>query len=142
MPTSIAVELAALAHRAWCEQMFAASWRYGPVFDKAAMTHDALVPFEQLPRLDRRRSLRVIEGSGLAKQMVKLIDYPRGPDQEFAIEEMRVGLPVALPDTPSERGAVESWETDAEGELRLIRVRWPDGDLSEHAPVAGELRRV
>lgn len=141
-------ELAAIAHRLWCEQMAASSWRSGSIYDERNHTHDAMVPFENLNRHDRRRAIRAVEYAGVADQLVRLIDHQRGPDREFTVEEVRVGLPVEFTESPgtprpdAERGSVESWETDDEGDLRLIRVRWPDGELSEHHPVARELRRV
>ncbi len=144
----VSAELAAIAHRLWCEEMTAASWRRGPAYDEAERTHDAMVPFEELSRHDRRLAIRAVEYSEIADELVRLISYPRGPDREFAVEEMRPGLQVAMVPGPDEvaseadRGLVESWELDGEGELSLIRVRWPDGELSEHHPIARELRRV
>ncbi len=141
-------EVAAAAHRWWCDHMAADGWRYGPRYDEAARTHDALRPFEALDRHDRRLALNAVRAMDLARLLAGAVDYPRGPDREFTVEEMRAGLPVAMVPTPGEeeaeadRGVVESWETDAEGDLRLIRVRWPDGEVSEHHPAARELRRV
>ncbi len=141
-------EVAAAAHRCWCDRMAADGWRYGPRYDEAARTHDALRPFEALDRHDRRLTLNGVRAMELARLLAGAVDYPRGPDREFTIEEMRAGLPVAMVPAPgdegveSDRGLVESWETDAGGALRLIRVRWPDGELSEHHPAARELQRV
>ncbi len=142
------LEVAAAAHRCWCDHMAAHGWRYGPRYDEAARTHDALRPFEALDRHDRRLTLAAVRATELVRLLAAAVDYPRGPDREFTVEEMRVGLPVAMVPAPGEeaaegeRGVVESWETDKEGELRLIRVRWPEGELSEHYPGARELRRV
>lgn len=144
---STVIELAAVAHRLWCEDMVTDGWRHGPRFDEAERTHDALVPFDQLGRHDRRHAVLAVECSGIAERLADLIDHPRGPDREFTTEEMRTELPVTLSPrqgeaAPAERGAIVSWETDEGGDLRLIRVRWSDGDLSEHHPAARELRRV
>lgn len=141
-------EVAAAAHRCWCDHMAAHGWRYGPRYDEAARTHDALRPFEALDRHDRRLTLGAVRATELARLLAAAIDYPRGPDREFTVEEMRVGLPVAMVSAPgddegvADRGVVESWETDQEGELRVIRVRWADGERSEHHPGARELRRA
>ncbi len=141
------VELAVIAHQLWCEQMAALSWQRGPDYDECRRIHDALVPFQDLGRHDQRRAIRAVECAEIADRLARLIDHQRGPDRELTIEEMRVGFAVAIvgspgEEPPDERGEVESWETDDEGELRLVRVRWPDGEVSEHHPVARELRRV
>lgn len=141
-------EVAAVAHRCWCDRMAAHGWRYGPRYDEGERTHDALRPFEALDRHDRRLTLAAVRSMELARLLAAAVDYPRGPDREFTVEEMRAGLPVAMIPAPGEeeavadRGLVESWETDEEGDLRLIRVRWPGGEVSEHHPAAREVRRL
>jgi RyR domain len=141
-------EVAAAAHRCWCDHMAAAGWQYGPRYDEAARTHDALRPFAALGRHDRRLTLSAVRAMELARLLAGAVDYPRGPDREFTVEEMRAGLPIAMVPAPgdegveSDRGVVESWETDAAGDLRLIRVRWADGEVAQHDPAARELRRV
>jgi RyR domain len=144
----VSAELAAIAHRLWCDRMAATSWRYGTTYDERDRAHDAMVPFESLDSHEQRRAIRAVEYAGIADQLVRLIDHRRGPDREFTVKEMRAGLAVESvpsPDEPpaaADRGAIESWEVDAEGELTLIRVRWADGEVSEHLPAARELRRV
>lgn len=149
MGEGITGEVAAVAHRCWCEAMARSGWRPGP-YDERARTHDALRPFGSLDPEDRRLALEAIRDLGLVRVLEEAMDYPRGPDRRFAASEMRAGLPVAIVPAPGapicaaggDRGVIESWELDADGALRLIRVRWPGGELSEHAPEARELRRV
>ncbi|CAG0985581.1 hypothetical protein PHYC_02004 [Phycisphaerales bacterium] len=133
---------AALAHQVWCERMQRAGWRYGPAYNETERTHDALVPFEKLPASDRRSTRAAILALEVEDLVFESIEYPRGPDREFTLSEMRVGLPVQCEPGP-EIGKIVSWETDPGDEaLRLIRVRWPDGSLSEHFPPERELRRL
>ncbi len=128
--------------------MAAEGWRYGERYDEGARTHDALRAFEQLDADDRRMAVEDVRARELVDLLESAIEYPRGPDREFLAREMRVGLPVGLvtpgaQDRVIDRGVVESWEVDgATGVLRLIRVRWADGELSEHHPAARELSRV
>ena len=145
-------ELARIAHRLWCDSMLGQGWRSGLVYDEAHRVHDAIVDFDKLTPLDRHHTLIAIESLGIERQLERAVEYPRGPAREFSAEEMRRGLPVGLACSsdgaggrPSgqERGLVESWEIEpATGLLKLIRVRWADGTLSEHFPSERELRRL
>ena len=53
-PAASTDELAAMAHRLWCEHMTDTGWRFGPAYDPEARTHDALVPFGRLAPHDVR----------------------------------------------------------------------------------------
>jgi hypothetical protein len=45
-----AAEAAAeLEHDRWCRERRASAWRYGPIYDETARTHDLLVPWQELP---------------------------------------------------------------------------------------------
>lgn len=134
--------LAATAHEIWCDRLRRAGWRYGELFDEKKRTHDALVPFAQLSATDRRSTHATILALQIEEQLADAIEYPRGPDSEFTLPEMRVGLPVLWGEEPA-IGHVVSWETDSDSDaLKAIKVRWPDGMLSEHFPPERELRRV
>lgn len=142
---------ASLTHEAWRRRMEREGWRPGP-YDPEARTHDALVPFERLDPRDRRRTRVAIEAEGVVEWLAGLVRYTRGPGREFAAHELKPGLPVALgapggegpagDDSDREVGSVESWELDDRGELRVIRVRWPNGVRSEHFPAEQDLRRM
>lgn len=134
--------LARVAHDLWLAHMKAEGWTPGQRYDEAARTHDALVPFENLDPRDRRCLLAGVRAEGLEELLLRAVDYPRGAERELGVGEMRRGLTVT--DGGGEaRGSVESWETDAGGRLlELIRVRWEDGEVTEHYPPEGELRIV
>jgi hypothetical protein len=151
MPDTLAISLAEIAQTLWQRQMKAAGWHHGP-YDPAARTHDALVPFEALERHDRRRLVTAVASLELESQLLAVVDHQRGPEREFTLEEMRVGLPVTWaegtefegPDRTGERGRIESWAVCSNNpeELDVIRVRWADGSLLEHFACEQALRRV
>lgn len=146
-PSPTILKLAAIAHELWREQMLRDGWKHGPAFDRERRTHDALVPFERLSPQDRRHACLGIECAELERQLVFTIVYQRGPDREFAAEELRPGLEVGLCDPAQPdglsgiRGVVERWQADAQGEL-VIFVRWSTGELSEHLACERELVRL
>ena len=136
-------QLAALAHTLWVEQMREAGWRYGEMYNEALRTHDALLPFDQLPRRYRLEATNAIAAEDLPQTLLRAIDYSHGPARLFLLEEMTAGRKVILdpPTIRREVGSVESWATDAHGELELIRVRWEDGSITEHVSWELELAR-
>lgn len=141
--------LAALAHDAWCRLQHGRGWVRGPAYDVEHRMHDALVPFDRLSRVDRDTALACVRASlaEIEQVLVDAIRYTGGPARIFTLEEMRVGLAVAWADgvnggePPQGHGEVVSWEHEGSS-LRVIRVRWPDGRVSEHFPSEGELRRL
>lgn len=146
-------ELAKLAHTLWCREMAARGWKHGDSFDAEQRTHDALVPFDRLNIHDQNNAIAIVRSEEIEERLAHAMDYPRGPDRPFTPEEMRVGLPVGWaasvkfkepgPNSPADIGTVVAWEVDADsGELSLIRVRWPGGDIYEHYPSLRDLRRL
>jgi hypothetical protein len=112
------------------------------VYNAESRIHDALVPFVDLGEDDRGIVLEIVEVLELEAQLASAVDYPRGADRRFTVREMRTGLDVASAIGPA-RGKVISWETSQRtGRLQLIRVKWDDGRITEHAPAERELRRV
>lgn len=82
--------------------------------------------------------------------LARLVEYPRGPERPFTAAEMRVGLPMvelrkgrfdAAP-TRGLDGKVVSWTTYPGGALKMIKVKWSDGEETEHSPYAAEIRRA
>lgn len=136
----IDLRLAGIAHDLWRERMESCGWRHGPYCPKAR-THDALVSFDRLNGVDRRAAVLAVLTSGVRESMVSGLDYPRGADRPYSLGEMRPGLPVRCAAQPDRQGSVESWVTDDDGELALIRVRWDDGALTEHPAMERELAR-
>lgn len=45
------------SHMNWCQQKQADGWRYGEVKDTVLKYHPCLVPYEQLPVIDRAKDL-------------------------------------------------------------------------------------
>jgi hypothetical protein len=141
------LKLASIAHGLWCEQMERKGWKHGSEYNAHQKIHDALVPFDRLTAQDRRHVCLGIEAEECERLLIAAVRYQRGPDREFTIEELKEGLAVAMsdPNQPGglgpERGKVESWSTDGQGEL-VIRVRWRDGSESEHLACVRELARV
>jgi RyR domain len=139
--------IAGIAHQLWCEDMIREGWTRGP-FEPARKRHDALVPFERLNAQDKRHAMTGVEALELDRTLRSAIEYQRGADREFTLAEMRVGLRVGLadPEQPSGHapvtGTIREWKADADGVLTLIRVRWDDGEESEHDPVFRELIRL
>lgn len=145
-------DLAAVAHRLWCARMLSNGWTYADRFDAALHTHDALVPFTRLERRDQRAARLGVLAEELESRLISAIRYSRGPNREFLIEEVVKGRKVAFcpnmkpPPRASVQqegvGEIDSWTVDSDGELDLIRVRWPDGQVTDHVPGLLELARL
>lgn len=138
--------LAGIAHRCWCAKMLRSGWRHG-AYSPEERTHDALVAFEELSRRDQREARLAVELLHLDRSLFSEIRYDRGPAREFLLEDMQVGLKVAMNDgdssKPADRGQIESWQSEPDsGELLKITVRWETGEVSEHYPGERELRRL
>ncbi len=135
-------QIARQAHAAWCGKMIREGWAPAEEYNEVTRTHDALVPFDELSRRDALTALRAAEFDGV-EMLASIIDYSRGPDRDFTLEEMRVGLPViCVDDDPPIRGEVTDWISDEQGRLMTIIVRWSDGGVTEHPAFAGELARA
>lgn len=135
-------QIARQAHAAWCGKMIREGWTPGEEYNEMTRTHDALIPYDQLSRRDVLSAMRAAEFDGV-DLLASIIDYRRGPDRDFVLEEMRVGLPViCVDDDPPIRGEVTDWISDEGGQLLTIIVRWADGTVSEHPAFAGELARA
>lgn len=136
------ISIACVAHELWCDRMGRAGWRRGASFNLSAQAHDAMVPFAELDPRDRRSLLAAVRASGVLDLLAAAVEYPRGAFREIGAREVRVGLPVTDRGGVA-RGTVQSWETDPGGQvLDKIRVRWEDGQLTEHYPPEAELRVV
>lgn len=132
-------EIARQAHACWCQSMHQQGWRPGG-YDERAQTHDAMIPFDQLHKRDRLATLRAARYDAV-EELAALVRYGRGPDRDFVLDEMKVGLLVVSADEQAEKGRVVDWLVDEEGELERIIVSWDDGGTSEHAAFSGELAR-
>lgn len=126
-------------------------WSKGP-FDQNTRQHDALVPFEELTRADRHAVALYVSGEQFEETLPRLLEYPRGPQRPFQIEEIKRGLKVAycpegLPATtseidPSDVGVIESWDVDTKHDITVVRVRWADGTIEAYSPWEGVLARI
>lgn len=144
-------QIAAIAHRLWCEQMKSQGWRYGDRVNVEDRIHDALVPFDRLGEGDRIAARRSIQCMELEHQLAREISYSRGPNRDFVLDEMKIGLRVVFcPDfvtpplkevPPNEVGEVEGWRCSDDAELDTIRVLWADGSSGEYPANSGELAR-
>lgn len=142
MDSELIADLAIVAHKLWCAKMLRDGWRPGPRFDAQAKVHDAIKGFDRLSEVDQRHARTAILADELDARLAAAVTYPRGPDRELSLDDMRSGALVrsaASGATPT--GLIESWERDGP-RLTLIRVRWSDGSRSEHDPVLRELARV
>src|SRR5262245_16021770 len=109
MPTSddLPWRLARFAHQLWCTRMIMQGWKPGRQFDAKALTHDALVEFDQLGPVDRRAAYAGIVAADVAAAIRGAIDYPRGEDgrdRELGLDDMEFGLRVQSVDDPQELG--------------------------------------
>jgi len=143
-PGPAELELAALAHRLWCERMAALGWRSGPTYDEERRTHDALVPFEELGPVDQRSTALGVPGTEIVEMLRDIPGYTRGVSREFALQELRFGLHVTFTGNRREQGTVESWEADPDwpGCVRSITVRWESGEVIVHPAAECEVARV
>jgi hypothetical protein len=79
----------------------------------------------------------------LVDRIRDVAEYPRGPDREFSVAELCVGMRVTSNLQPGPCGTVETWEADPEwpAMLRTITVRWDSGEVNEHVAAERELMR-
>ena len=158
--SNAAERLAEIAHDLWRDCMEAEGWRYGPGYDPGRRTHDALVPFRRLDQHDRRQALLGIAALQIEDELRGSVWYERGPDRLLTLEEMSEGLRVASSPWSTghptheetgevreageigEVGQVIAWDTDDQGWLCSVTVRWPDGSTSTHHPADRELTRA
>jgi hypothetical protein len=133
--------IAAVAHQCWCKRMRAAGWRPGDTLDVEWRVHDALRPYAELTPFDREQ---IREWVGLDELEEHLADAADAAlrEREMSVRDVRVGMAVRLDnrgpgcldldDGPV--GRVVSWEVanPATGRLGVIRVAWPDGEVTEY----------
>jgi hypothetical protein len=142
-------ELAATAHRLWCEAKLADGWRYDDEYNPYKKTHDALVPYDQLSEVDRRSARIGIECAEIIDMLPISIDYARGANRDFTEDELFIGMRVVLcpkseppdPVPPEDIGEVVDWVM-REDELEAIIVQWKDGEKVDYAANSGELARL
>lgn len=48
------------SHRLWCEDKWSEGWSYGPTLDVGARTHPNLMPWDNLPPLERAKDKIVL----------------------------------------------------------------------------------
>jgi len=146
-------QLAEIGHRCWRQRMLDAGWKPGRAYDEAAMTHDALVDFDQLRRSDRRAAESAIEVEGILGHLTRAVAPDRSSTRLFDAEELAslpqvgwapgVKLGAAEGGRCDEQGQVDSWELDEAGDVTLIRVRWSGrAELTAHNPFLRDLRRL
>ncbi len=144
--TSSLYELAKAGHRVWCEQMLQAGWSPGESYDPQSMTHDALVVFDELRRIDQTVAMTKLQVEDMPRRIASLVEPDRSATRVFGVDEITRGLPVGYAGSsstpPREPGRIDSWEIDDDGELSLIRVIWADGRLEEFDPFEMVLRRL
>lgn len=141
--------IAAAAHEAWCHCMREEGWTYGPAYNEFAMTHDAMVPFADLDPEEQAEKIHGLECEDVVSILAELLHYDRSASRPLRLSELRVGLRVEAvnddpdDDTDASRGQIVGWTTsESSGLLEEVRVRWDDGDESEHGALECELRRV
>ncbi len=144
-------QIAAIAHRLWCERMKSEGWRYGDRVNLEDRTHDALVTFDRLDESDRIAARRSIQCMELEHQLAREISYARGPNRDYVLDEMKIGIKVVFcPDfmvlsleevLPNEVGEVEGWHCSESAELDTIRVLWADGSSGDYPANSGDLAR-
>lgn len=136
--------VAAVAHDCWRARRREEGWSLGPGYDPNAKLHDALRSFDDLPERDQKMALMSVRVEQIMSTLASAIDYPRGPDRPFYLDEMQEGRPVALaprdPSGPRRLGAIVGWEV-VDGELAVIRVRWEDGGVDDFDPWLQALAR-
>lgn len=143
----VMAQLAAAVHALWCEQMRADGWSGGREFNPAARTHDAMVPFERLDPDDQWTMVEILEADGAARDLIRLVRYPRGEQMPLRTRDMRTGLVIESTvaqhqDGTPWRGRVLGWTTDPQSHrLTSIRVRWDhDGSEDDHPALENEVR--
>ena len=147
--------MAALAHELWSLKKMQGGWRHAQSYNLGARAHDALVAFDRLDEIDRRQALAAVESH--TEPLLRDLEYHRGDNREFRLSEMKKGLQVGwargvigaegAPKQASTIGQIFDWETKPAagtrpGSLAKIRVRWPDGEITEHDPSWCDLRRI
>lgn len=142
-------ELCRVTHLCWREKRAREGWQYGIKHDDTSRTHDAIVPFDELTKRDLHVLGVAVKAEEVERFLANIVEYERGPERLFMIEDMRQGMRVGMSksdgsfDDSEILGAVTGWDADADtGELESIEVRWDDGDTMRYHPEVRELRRI
>ncbi len=134
--TTLADEIAALAHRCWCRRMLQEGWLPGPSLDPAAKTHDALRPYGDLSPEDRARLRQCVTYDAVAESLDQSIAFAL-EKRELAARDLVVGMRVRqVNGDPDEVGTVVAWSLCPSEPvlLNLITVKWLSGDVGEYCP--------
>lgn len=129
--------IAELAHDCWVARMRNRGWTHGP-YDPGSKTHDALVPFPELSRRDRRSADIAVQAEEVSEHLAELIHYDRGRAREFLIEDVFEGRRVAVESRPA---SIVRWSAEGE-ELIEIVVRFDDGEEASITPSDCLLERM
>lgn len=147
MPTPLLEQLAGIAHDLWCTRMRADGWTYGPIFDAALRTHDAMGPFGTLSTADRQHARDATVASGAVELLSACIRYPRGHGIPVPLRSLEPSARVRLVGTdrieeikvdPRDVGVVEEVVREGGRTVRVL-VRWPSGDQTIHVEGDGDL---
>ena len=135
--------IACAAHREWCSRMIGAGWVPGDRLDTDQRTHPALRPYEELPLCWRHQLVQFIDSNHHATRLLDDVEVVLGTP-EWTVDDVSVGMRVAIDDDPSDIGTIVSWDVsdDESGGLDAIRVRWPSGEVVNYSPAERMLIRV
>jgi hypothetical protein len=90
--------LASILHDLWRAEAMRAGWQHGERYDSQRKLHDALVPYEELPKEDRVQLQLAIECQEIEPRLVRFIShepmqfFARGLARPFARGELRAGM--------------------------------------------------
>lgn len=102
-----------------------------------------MAPWDQLSAEDRAEIIWALEIAGISAQLAALVERARANWRPFRPGDLALGQRVVHADVPSDVGSIESWELETgQAAVRIIRVRWDDGSVTEHHPCEGELLRL
>jgi len=130
-------QVAELVHDCWRDRMARDGWTLGP-YDAIEQTHDALVPYRELSRRDKRELDIAIRAEEVLRTLAELVEYERGPDREFLLEDMHRGRRVLVDGRP---GVIESWTANGD-ELAEVVVLLEGGARAAVDPLDRLLVRV
>jgi len=60
-----------LLHELWAEEYLRMGWKYGKIYDPQAKTHPDLVPYTELPQLEKDKDSVFVALCGIARQWIR-----------------------------------------------------------------------
>ncbi len=129
--------VARAAQDLWVAAQIDRGWSPGEHYDAQRQLDDTLTGFDDLDPTERASLCFALKAEDIPAKLLRIVEQLRTPPRVLRATELKIGLPVRF---GQDRGIIDDWKTLPDGRLDQVRVRWSDGALTSHDPLARELR--